>query len=135
MPKPPVHASLTWESDLRFRAASARTEIVMDGDSTAGPSPIQTLAFSVAGCMAMDVATVVVKGRHPMLGLSIKFVGERAAEHPHRFLRIALHFEVRGDVPAAAVERAIGLSRDKYCSVWHSMREDIELTTSFEVRP
>ena len=135
MSKPPVPASLVWEGDLRFRAASDTASIVLDGDGTAGPSPVQTLAFSLAGCMAMDIAAIVTKGRHPMAAFDVKFVGVRADDHPRRFLRIELHFSVRGNVPAAAVERAIDLSRDKYCSVWHSMREDIELTTTFEVTP
>jgi len=133
MAKPPVPASLVWEGDLRFRAASQATEVVLDGKSVAGPSPVQALAFGLAGCMAMDVADIVVKGRHPLTGLTVKFVGERAEEPPRRFVRIALHFDVRGNVPAQAVERAIALSRDKYCSVWHSMRQDTELTTTFEV--
>ena len=109
--------------------------MVLDGDSAAGASPVQVLAFSLAGCMAMDVAAIVTKGRHPMAAFDVKFVGVRAEDHPRRFLKIELHFSVRGNVPAAAVERAIDLSRDKYCSVWLSMREDIELTTTFEVTP
>ena len=135
MSKPPVPASLVWEGDLRFRASSGTAAIVLDGDSTAGVSPVQALAFSLAGCMAMDVAAIVAKGRHPMAAFAVKFAGVRADDHPRRFLKIELHFSVRGDVPAAAVERAIDLSREKYCSVWHSMREDIELTTTFEVTP
>jgi putative redox protein len=135
MSKPPVPATLVWDGDLRFRASSGTASIVLDGDSVAGASPVQTLAFSVAGCMAMDVAAIVTKGRHPMAALDVKFVGVRAEDHPRRFLKIELHFSVRGNVPAAAVERAIDLSREKYCSVWHSMREDIELTTTFEVTP
>ena len=135
MSKPPVPASLVWEGGLRFRAASGTAEMVLDGDSAAGPSPVQALAFSLAGCMAMDVAAIVTKGRHPMAAFSVKFVGVRAEDHPRRFLKIELHFTVRGHVPAAAVERAIDLSREKYCSVWHSMRQDIEFTTTFEVVP
>jgi putative redox protein len=133
MPKPPVPAALVWEGDLRFRASSGTAAMVLDGDSVGGPSPVQTLAFSVAACMAMDVAAIVTKGRHPLAAFDVKFVGHRAQDHPHRLLAIELHFSLRGQVPAAAVERAISLSRDKYCSVWHSMREDIELTTTFEV--
>jgi putative redox protein len=135
MSQPPVPASLVWEGDLRFRASSGTASVVLDGDSSAGPSPIQALAFGLAGCMAMDVATIVTKGRHPMAAFDVKFVGVRAEDPPRRFLKIELHFNVRGNVPAAAVERAIDLSRAKYCSVWHSMREDIELTTTFEVVP
>jgi len=133
MEKPPVPASLVWNGDLRFRAASGTAEITLDGASAAGPSPVQTLAFSLAGCMAMDVVDILRRGRHPLTTFSVAFVGHRAERHPHRFLRIELHFSVRGDVPAAAVERAVALSRDKYCSVWHSMRQDIDLTTTFEI--
>ena len=50
-------------------------------------------------------------------------------------MRVDLRFEVAGDVPPDKVERAIALSREKYCSVWHSLRQDIAFTTSFDVRP
>ena len=135
MAKPPVPASLVWDGELRFRASSGSAEILLDGNSSVAPSPVQTLAFSIAGCMAMDVIDILVKGRHPVASFKISFVGHRADDHPHRFLRIDLHFAVRGDVPAGAIERAIALSREKYCSVWHSMREDTLLTTTFEVVP
>jgi putative redox protein len=46
-----------------------------------------------------------------------------------------MHFHVTGAVPPAAVERAIALSRETYCSVWNSMRQDIEFTTTFDVHP
>ena len=54
---------------------------------------------------------------------------------PRRFVTVDLHFIVEGDVPAAAIERALQLSRDKYCSVWQSLRQDIAFTTTCEVRP
>ena len=135
MEKPPVPASLVWKGDLRFRAASGTAEITLDGASAAGPSPVQTLAFSIAGCMAMDVIDILRRGRHPVITFDVTLVGHRADSNPHRFLRIELHFSVHGNVPAGAVERAIVLSREKYCSVWHSLREDIDLTTTFEVEP
>jgi putative redox protein len=135
MEKPPVPASLVWNGDLRFRAASGTAEITLDGASVAGPSPVQTLAFSIAGCMAMDVVDILRRGRHPVTTFDVALVGHRADSDPHRFLRIELHFSVHGNVPAGAVERAIALSREKYCSVWHSMRQDIDLTTTFEVEP
>lgn len=91
--------------------------------------------MALAGCMAIDVADIVIKGRHPLRALEAKISGERAQDPPRRFTRFTLHFVVTGDVPAHAVERAIQLSRDKYCSVWHSLRQDIDLNTSFEVAP
>ena len=129
MAKPPVIAELVWSDALRFEATSGRIATVIDGDSTAGPSPVQMLVFGLAGCMAADVVDIVRKGRHP------RIVAERAQEPPTRVLRAQLQFQLRGDVPPAAVERAIALSRDRYCSVWHSLRQDIELSTSFDIAP
>lgn len=133
MSKPPISATLTWLGDLKFRAATPRTAIVLDSDSTAGPSPPEAVAMALAGCMAIDVADIVIKGRHPLASLEAKIIGERREESPRHFVRFTLTFIVGGNVPAHAVQRAIDLSRDKYCSVWHSLRQDIELETRFEV--
>jgi putative redox protein len=91
------------------------------------------LAFSLAGCMATDVAHILSKGRHPLRGLRAELVAHRAAEDPHRFTSVSIQFTVEGDINDDAVSRAIALSHDKYCSVWHSMRQDIAFTTSFQV--
>jgi putative redox protein len=133
--KPPISATLTWLGDLKFRAATPRTEIILDSDSTAGPSPPEAVAMALAGCMAIDVADIVLKGRHPLASLEAKILGERREDPPRHFVRFILTFIVGGNVPAHAVQRAIDLSRDKYCSVWHSLRQDIELETRFEVAP
>jgi putative redox protein len=131
--KPPIAATLTWQGDLRFHAATSRSSIVLDSDSTAGPSPPEALAMALAGCMAIDVADIVIKGRHTLTALEAKIVGRRRDEPPRHFISFTLHFALTGDVPSHAVERAIRLSRDKYCSVWHSLRQDLDLLTSFEV--
>lgn len=133
MAKPPVVAELVWTEALRFDVTSARITTVVDGDSNAGPSPVQMLVIGLAGCMAADVVDIVRKGRHPLAGFTARIVAERAQEPPTRVVKAQLHFQLRGEVPSAAVERAIALSRDKYCSVWHSLRQDIELTTSFDI--
>jgi putative redox protein len=133
-PRPPVTAELIWSDQLRFGATSGPTAIVTDGDGEAGPSPMQLAAMAVAGCMAIDVVSILQKGRHPLTGLRVSFSGERAEHPPRRFTSVALTFHVSGAVPADAVERAIALSREKYCSVWHSFRQDIPFTTTFEVR-
>ena len=85
--------------------------------------------------MAVDVVDIVTKGRHPLRGLTAVLSAERAAEPPRRFLSVGLHFTVTGEVPPAALDRALQLSRDKYCSVWQSMRQDIAFTTTYEVGP
>ncbi|MBI4887037.1 MAG: OsmC family protein [Acidobacteria bacterium] len=109
--------------------------MAVDGDGKAGPSPMQLAAFALAGCMAADLVAILEKGRHPLSGLRVSVSGERAADAPRRFVRMSLHFHVAGAVPPEAVDRAIALSRQTYCSVWHSMRSDIELLTSFDVGP
>lgn len=134
MVKPTVAVSLRWTGKLRFTASAPGGTITIDGDSAAGPSPVETLAFSIAGCMAADVAAIVEKGRFALRELTADLVAERDATHPRRFNRITLRFLLTGNVTEAAVARAIDLSREKYCSVWHSMRTDIELLTSYEVR-
>ena len=91
--------------------------------------------MALAGCMAIDVADIVIKGRHRLIALEARITGERAPEPPRRFTHFTLHFTVSGDVPNHVVDRAIQLSRDKYCSVWHSLRADIALDTTFEVHP
>jgi putative redox protein len=135
MGKPPVAATLTWQGDLRFEAASRGSTLLLDGDSETGPSPVQTLAFSIAGCMAMDVVDIVRKGRHPVRAMQAHFDGDRAETHPHRFTAIRLKFVLHGEVPNEAVERAIALSREKYCSVSASLRQDIDFHASYEVVP
>ena len=89
--------------------------------------------MALAGCMAIDLADIIIKGRHQLTALEARLTGDRAADPPRRFTHFALHFVVTGDVPTHAIERAIQLSRDKYCSVWHSLREDMRLDTTFEV--
>jgi len=134
MSRPPITATLTWLGGLRFRASAGKTDITFDSDSDAGPSPPQAVAMALAGCMAIDVADFVTKGRYALTALEARIVGERAPDPPRRFTRFTLHFTVSGSAPAHAIERAIALSREKYCSVWHSLRQDTPLETTFEVR-
>ncbi|HYU41909.1 MAG TPA: OsmC family protein [Vicinamibacteria bacterium] len=132
--KPPVEVELAWEGNLRFRGRAGPAAVVVDSDGRAGPSPVQALALALAGCMSVDVVHILERGRQPLRGLRARLRGERAPEDPHRLVRVDLRFGVTGEVAPDKVERAIALSREKYCSVWHSLRQDIEFTTSFEVR-
>jgi len=131
--KAPTVVDLEWSSALIFAGRSGQASITLDSAGVAGPSPVQALAFALAGCMMMDVAHILTKGRHSFNGLRCHLVADRAQDEPHRIVRAALTVIVAGDVPAEAVERAIALSREKYCSVWHSMRQDIEFTTTFQI--
>ena len=131
--KPPTIADLTWISDLTFSATINRATMTVDSAGVAGPSPVDALAAALAGCMATDVTHILITGRHPLRALRSHLVGHRAQADPRRLLRIDLQFTIEGAVPRDAVERAIALSRDRYCSVWHSMRQDIEFVVTFDV--
>ena len=133
--KPPVKLELIWEHDLVFGGRSGDVRLTLDSAGVEGPSPMQAAAFGLAGCMAMDLVHILKKGRHDFRGLRADLTGQRAAEEPRRFTRMDLHFTVTGTVADAVVQRGIDLSRDKYCSVWHSMRQDIELSVTFSVSP
>jgi putative redox protein len=124
---------LTWQGDLRFEARAGDQTLVLDSERRAGLSPVQALAVSLAGCMAMDVVDILQKGRFALDGVRVRLESERRPEPPRYVTRVALHFVVTGGVPADRVERAIALSRERYCSVWHSLRPDTLLETSFEI--
>jgi putative redox protein len=130
---PRIDLDLVWEGDLRFRGRAAGVELVLDSDGQKGASPVQALAFALAGCMAIDVVHILRKGRLDLRALRAELVAERAPRDPKRLVRARLHFRVTGAVPPEKVERAIALSRETYCSVWHSLRPDLDFATSFEV--
>ena len=132
-PPPLLEIDLEWEGDLRFRGRSGESEILMDSPPKAGPTPVQALGFGLAGCMAMDVASILQRGRLDLKGLRVRLEGRRQESHPKRLLAVDLRITVVGPVPPDRVERAIQLSRETYCSVWHSLNPGIEFTTSFEI--
>lgn len=128
MAKPATSVDLTWTRDLVFTATGTRDRsLVTDGHSQAGFSPVELLAIATAGCMAIDVVHILGKSRRPPTALRAQFTGTRSDAEPHRFVGVRLTFEIEGDVVPSIVDRAVQLSRDKYCSVWNSLREDITL--------
>jgi putative redox protein len=131
--KAPITLQLVWERDLVFGGRSDAASITLDGSGQAGPSPVQALAFALAGCMGMDVVHILQKGRHDLRGLAVELTADRAQENPHRVVSVDMRFTITGSVPDAQVQRAIDLSYEKYCSVWHTFRQDIPLKTSFTV--
>ncbi|HEX6211957.1 MAG TPA: OsmC family protein, partial [Methylomirabilota bacterium] len=110
-------------------------QMTTDGDGQAGPSPVQLLGISLAGCMASDVAHILVRGRQELTSLEVTLEAERAGEPPRRFVSIRLHFAARGAVDPPQLARAIALSREKYCSVWHTLRPDIPLEITSTIVP
>jgi putative redox protein len=131
--RPATTVELEWQSELRLHAKAGENQLTLDSDGVAGVSPMQALAMALGGCMAMDVVHILRKGRHDLRGLRVRLTGQRAPEEPRRFTAIALHFLVTGNVASDQIQRAVSLSREKYCSVWSSMRQDIPLDVTHEI--
>jgi putative redox protein len=113
--------------------------IVMDGPVAAGGSdtalrPSELVLIGLAGCTGMDVISILRKKRQPVTGLEVVVSAEQAAEHPRAFRRLKVRYIVQGaGVDEAAVRRAIELSEEKYCSVGATLKESVEMTSSFEI--
>ena len=133
--RPPLAATLEWDGDLQFTGKVGRHEVGIDGSAASAATPVQLLVLSLGGCMAIDLLHILLRGRHAVSSLKTAITGHRASDDPKRFTRIRLEFTLTGEMQAEHVERAIQLSRDKYCSVWQSLRQDIELDVAFTIAP
>jgi len=113
--------------------------LTMDGAPDGGgrnlaPRPMETVLAGTGGCTAYDVVLILQRGRHDVRGCQVKLKAERAEQDPKVFTRIAIHFIVTGrGLPAAAVERAIALSKERYCSASIMLAKTAEISTSYEL--
>ena len=126
--------SLEWQGNLAFKNGPGGPPIALDSSAPGVLSPMQVLAYAVMGCMAMDVAHILEKGRHDLQALTVTFESERAAEPPRRYTMIHLRFDVTTNADQQVVERAIALSHTKYCSVSNSLRQDLDFRTSVVIK-
>ena len=108
------------------------TQIVADSDGEAGQTPMQLLLMALAGCMAIDVLMILEKSRVPVDALEVEAIGTRAETVPKRYVSIELGYVLAGPSEAdqSKIERAVELSREKYCSVMHTLdpEMDVEIT-------
>lgn len=105
-----------------------------NGGLNLAPRPLELLLAGAGGCTAYDVVLILKRGRFDVAGCSVKLTAERAESDPKVFTRINMHFTVSGKgIAAAAVERAIALSHEKYCSASIMLGKTAEITTSFEL--
>ncbi|MDQ3798747.1 MAG: OsmC family protein [Acidobacteriota bacterium] len=104
------------------------------GERKAAASPMELLLIAVGACTAVDVVSILEKKRQIVTDYKIEVTGERRDEHPRAFTKIYVHHIVYGrNVSAQAVERAIRLSDEKYCSVAATVRPTAQIQTSFEI--
>lgn len=131
-----MHARVKWVEGLTFLGESASGhQISMDGNAgDKAPSPMEMLLMSAGGCSAIDVVSILQKGRNDVRDCEVKLTSQRREEAPRLFTHINLHFIVTGkDLTDKIVERAVSLSAEKYCSVSLMLGEAATITHSFEV--
>ena len=105
-----------------------------NGGQNLAPRPMETVLAGTGGCTAYDVVLILKRGRHDVRGCSVKLTSERADTDPKVFTKIHMQFTVTGrGIPAAAVERAIAMSHEKYCSASIMLGKTAEITTGFDL--
>ena len=113
-----IEAHATWKQDQEFEGvATSGHRIVVDGDKKAGNSPMELVLIGLCGCTGYDVVSILTKKREPFTSLEVRAEAERAATPPTVYTEIRLVYRVGGKVSHKAVEDAVRLSEEKYCSV------------------
>ena len=137
-----MECTLQWQaqSGMVFVAETGSGHLItMDGAPEGGgrnlaPRPMETVLAGTGGCTAYDVVLILKRGRHDVTGCQVKMTSERATTDPKVFTRIHMHFVVTGrGIPSTAVERAISMSHEKYCSASIMLAKTADITTSFEL--
>ena len=130
-----MQARVKWVEGMTFLGESASGhQILMDGNAgDKAPSPVEMVLMSAGGCSAIDVVSILQKGRLDVRDCEVKLTSERREEAPRLFTHINLHFVVTGKgLTDKAVERAVALSAEKYCSVALMLGQAVNITHSFE---
>jgi putative redox protein len=111
-------ASAKWTDQMRFEGSgNSGLHLLMDGDSQAANSPTDLVLIALCGCTAYDVVSILKKKREPFTGVEVSAEAEKAEQPPRVYTEIKLLYRVRGQVSKKAVEDAVRLSEEKYCSV------------------
>ena len=130
-----VSAELKWTDGLQFMArADGSPAVVLDNhEGGSGPTPMEMVLMGAAGCTAMDVISIMKKKRMPVERFEVTIDGDQAEDHPKRYTAIRIMYTFIGKgVKPEAVERAIDLSQNKYCSVMASLNADVAY--AYEIR-
>lgn len=125
---------VAWEGGQRFRGGRpGGPTLRVDGEREAAPGPVDAVIVALVACSGIDVVEILNKRRTPATRLDVQARFARAAQAPRRITAVRLYFRVATDSAAHHVERAVELSVQKYCSVVHSLKEDIDLSWEVEV--
>lgn len=128
-----TEARTTWVGKQRFDGiASSGHSIVVDGDKAAGNSPMELVLIGLCGCTGYDVISILQKKREAFTSLEVRAEAERAKEPPSVYTKIKLIYRIGGKVSRKAVEDAVRLSKEKYCSVSAMLAKTAKITAEIE---
>jgi putative redox protein len=128
-----VEAKAIWTDNQRFLGqASSLHAIVVDGDRKTGNSPMELVLIGLCGCTGYDVASILGKKREPFTSIEVRAEAERAATPPTVYTEIRLVYRVGGNVSHKAVEDAVRLSEEKYCSVAAMLHKTVKISYVIE---
>jgi putative redox protein len=128
-----TEAKTKWIEKQRFSGvADSGHSIVVDGDKTTGNSPMELVLIALCGCTGYDVVSILQKKREAFTSLEVRAAAERAVGPPSVYTEIKLIYRVGGKVSRKAVEDAVRLSKEKYCSVSAMLEKTAKITAEIE---
>ncbi len=130
---PVTKATLSWERDLLFVGRTQQGyEIEFDAHVQWGCKPTDALLLSLAGCMGIDVVSFLQKMKAEIADFKMDIVGERNPTPPQYYKSVDMVLHIAGkNLDAKKVDRAVALSHERYCSVYNSLRKDMEVKVRY----
>jgi putative redox protein len=128
-------AKTVWKKEMEFdgHSESGHTLVIDAGAAHAnGPTPMEAVLMALCGCTAADVVSILKKKREPLTSLTVSATAEQAAAPPRVFTKIRLTYLIGGAVSKKAAEDAVGLSKNKYCSVSKMLEKAVEIDYTIE---
>ena len=129
-----MQAKATWTDKDRFlgEADSGHALAIDAGEVKTASTPLELVLIGLCGCTASDVVSILRKKREPFTGLEVSAQAERAPDHPKVYTQIKLLYRVRGKVTHKAMEDAVRLSKEKYCSVSAMLEKTAKIDYAIE---
>jgi putative redox protein len=129
-----IAAKVKWTEQMRFEGTgNSGHAMLVDGDSKVANSPMELVLVALCGCTAYDVVNILRKKREPLTMVEVSAEAEKAPDPPRVYTAIKLRYRVAGKVSRKAVEDAVKLSEEKYCSVSAMLNKTAKITYLIEL--
>lgn len=129
-------ASATWQQESLFEGRSQSNHAISldaSAEHVRGMSPMEAVLTALCGCTSVDVVSILQKKREPITGLTVSAQAEQAPDPPRVFTHIHLTYSITGNVTRESAERAVSLSKNKYCSVSKMLEAAVKIDYSIQI--